>query len=527
MTNSRPEPLLRWQLTASRDLVVLRQRVDQATRVIGCNAVTRTRWATAASDIGRGILDSGGGEAALSLRGGEPDAIELLLVSPGWIDRATIDNARRLIGEIDVDTDLAGTTIRLAIPLPTGATAADTAAALREAIESHAVGDHVTALHSEKRRLEDAFAALKAAQSARERLSSIQRTVLEVLPDVVWSTDSTGRVVYVNPRWTELTGRPPAPPVDVLDAIADADREDARRLWAQAIDAAAEIRFEARIRTAHGDHRWVLFHGQPHRRDDRRLEWIGAITDIHDTKLREIESARMGEFRDRMVGVVGHDLRSPLWFIGTAARMLLAHGEDPERRVRYLEQIVDNVERSRRMIDALLDWTRTQLGAEIVCDREPVDLTAMLRTLADQAAVTHPDRAVEVEGLVEVVIDADRDRLMQATGNLLANALAYGRPGHPVRLWVEDTPDHATICVHNHGRPIASDALAHIFEPFRRGEDEEDRNRRGLGLGLYIVRAIARAHGGDAELSSTDDGQICARIELPRATTRSARCQNG
>jgi PAS domain S-box-containing protein len=325
MQAHRSEPLLRWQLTTARDLVVLRQRVDQATRIIGCTALVRTRWATAASDVGRGILESGGGEAALSLHEGEADALELLLVSPGWIDRAVIESARRLIGDIEVDTDLAGTTIRLAIALPPGTIDATTGDALRDALESQAVGDRVTALHSEKRRLENTLSALRSAQHARDRLTSIQRTILEVLPDVVWSTDSVGRVAYVNPRWTELTGRSAALPIDLLEAVLEADREEARQHWADAVEAASEIRFETRIRTAGGDLRWVLFHAQPHRRDDRRVEWIGAITDIHDTKLREIETARIGEFRDRMVGVVGHDLRSPLWFIGTAARMLLAH----------------------------------------------------------------------------------------------------------------------------------------------------------------------------------------------------------
>lgn len=525
---SAPEPLLRWQLTTARDLVVLRQRVDQATRIIGCTAMARTRWATAASDIGRGILDSGGGEAALSLHNGGVNVLELLLVSAGWVDGAVVDSARRLIGDLEVDVDLAGTTVRMAIPLPSGAVAHDKADALRDALESHAVGDRVTALHSEKRRLENTLSALRTAQYARDRLSALQRTILEVLPDVVWSTDDRGRVAYVNPRWTELTGRAAHPPVDLLDAIIDSDRDAARAQWTAAFERGADLRFETRLRTASGDVRWVLIHGQPHRRDDRRIEWIGAITDIHDTKLREIETARMGEFRDRMVGVVGHDLRSPLWFIGTAARMLLAHGEDPERRERYLEQIVDNVERSRRMIDSLLDWTRTQLGAEIVCDPAPVDLGEMLRTLADQAAVTHPDRDVEVEDGDGVVIEADRDRLMQAIGNLLANALAYGRHDGLITLAALETDTGAIIRVHNRGTPIPPDVLAQIFEPFRRGDDDDDRNRSGLGLGLYIVRAIARAHGGEAHLASTDDGEITARIELPhRQPRRQPRRQSG
>lgn len=517
------ETVLRWSLRTSRDVVVLRKRIEQASQMLGASALLRTRWATAASDVGRGLLEAGGGEAVLGLRLARPAALVLELVTPGLIEPAIADGARRLVSDCTVESDLAGTEIRLAFAAPEGDIPPDLAARLRSGLQSEEVGDDVTALHSEKRRLETALAALQVAKQGRERLLSIHRTVLEVLPDVVWRADDDGHLRYVNPRWNAMTGRSSLRPGRLVDIVIEADRAEVERRWRAAAASGDPLRCECRIEAAGRRERWVLIHGRPHRQGDERREWIGAITDIHDTKLREIESARLGEFRDRMVGVVGHDLRSPLWFIGTAARMLLDHGDDPDRRARYLGQIVDNVERSRRMIDSLLDYTRTQLGAELVAEKAPVDVAELTATLAGQARVTHPEHTIEVRGPESLVIEGDGDRLMQAMGNLVANALNYGDADAPVVLAVEPAGPRVALRVSNRGAPIPPEDLARIFEPFRRAAGDDTRNGRGLGLGLYIVQAIARAHDGEARLTSSADGRISAWIEVPVGEPQRAR----
>lgn len=507
------ETMLRWSLRTSRDLVVLRKRIEQASEIVGAGALTRTRWATAASDVARAVLDAGGGEAVIGLGSGE--TLILDLVTSGLIDPGLADGARRLVADCRLTSDLSGTEVRLRLVPPAGRILPEVIGRLRSELASAQVGDDVTALYSENRRLQTAMAALEVAKAGRERLLSVHRTVLAVLPDVVWRSDDNGRLRFVNPRWTSMTGRSAARPGMLFDAIIELDRPRVREEWRAAVEAGSPIRVECRLIGARGRERWVLMHGRPHQQGGERREWIGAITDIHDTKLREIEQARLIEFRDRMVGVVGHDLRSPLWFIGTAARMLLDHGEDAERRARYLTQIVENVDRSRRMIDALLDYTRTQLGAELIGEREPVDARGILEELAAQSRVTHPEREVVVQGPQSLSVEVDADRLVQALGNLLANALSYGRPDAPLILDADGDGRRVRLTVRNRAEPIPPERLAHIFEPFRRAHDGGN-NSRGLGLGLYIVRAIARAHGGEARLTSAPDGWIEACIELPR-----------
>lgn len=515
------ETLLRWSMRTSRDLVVLRRRIDQASGILGAGDLTRTRWATAASDLGRAVLEAGGGEAVVGLGPDAATGLVLDLVTPGLIDPAVVEGARRLVGTCDIASDLAGTEIRMCFNLPDGPPDGQQVARLRAELSRAAVGDDVTALHSENRRLETAMAALRVAKEGRERLLSVHRTVLAVLPDVVWRSDDSGKLLFVNPRWTAMTGRSAQRPGAIFDVVLEADREHVRHAWRLAVEADQPMRFECRLSGSGGRERWVLIHGRPHHQPDTRRNWIGAITDIHDAKLREIEQARLIEFRDRMVGVVGHDLRSPLWFIGTASRMLLEQGDDRERRARYLRQIVDNVDRSRRMIDALLDYTRTQLGAELITERSIVDAVAVMRNLAEQAQVTHPERTIDFAGPPVCPVEADGDRLVQAMGNLLANALSYGHPDAPVELRVSANGGPVRLIVRNRADPIPADHLDAIFEPFRRARDD-GRNDRGLGLGLYIVRAIARAHGGDARLRAVADGWIEAVVELPRGEGRPA-----
>lgn len=507
------ETMLRWSMRTSRDLVVLRKRIEQASQILGVGALARTRWATAASDVGRAVLEAGGGEAVIGLADGPPTLV-LDLVTPGLIEPGIVEAARRLVGDCRFEADLAGTEIRLRFSAPGHAPTRDIAARLRTELPRASVGDDVTALHSENRRLETAMAALRVAKQGRERLLSVHRTMLEVMPDVVWRSDDSGRLQFVNPRWSALTGRGQTRPGHLLDVVLEADRPMVEKAWQAAISTGEPLRFECRIARVRGGERWVLVHGRPHQQAGARREWIGVLTDIHDTKLREIEQARLIEFRDRMVGVVGHDLRSPLWFIGTASRMLLDQGDDPERRARYLRQIVDNVDRSRRMIDALLDYTRTQLGADLLAEKAPIDVVALIQTLAEQARITHPDRSIAVEGPSGLVVQADEDRLMQAVSNLVGNALSYGDVDAPIELRVSSTGVTAHIAIRNRAEPIPPESIVRIFEPFSRAR-EDGRNGRGLGLGLYIVRAIARAHGGEAYLESSADGWVQATIALP------------
>ena len=116
----------------------------------------------------------------------------------------------------------------------------------------------------------------------------------------------------------------------------------------------------------------------------------------------------------------------------------------------------------------------------------------------------------------ELELAIDGPRIAQALGNLLTNAVRYGAPDRPVRILVGSDGDQATIRVHNWGTVIAAERLRSLFEPYARGD--AGHVPFSLGLGLYIVREIARAHGGDATAASSEDGGTAFTLRLPLAS---------
>jgi signal transduction histidine kinase len=110
----------------------------------------------------------------------------------------------------------------------------------------------------------------------------------------------------------------------------------------------------------------------------------------------------------------------------------------------------------------------------------------------------------------------DADRLAQVVVNLANNALTYGSPERPLTITSRVNDEHLEVHVHNHGQPIARELLAHIFEPLRRGEHSMKLGSRSIGLGLYIVRQIAVAHGGAVTVTSTEAEGTTFVVQLPR-----------
>jgi signal transduction histidine kinase len=165
------------------------------------------------------------------------------------------------------------------------------------------------------------------------------------------------------------------------------------------------------------------------------------------------------------------------------------------------------------MVRDLLDFTRGRLGGGIPAAPQPVDLGDLCRDVADEFRTAHPDRVFHVETAGDLAGRWDPDRLAQALANLCKNAIDYGAPGTAVELRACGAGEAVEVSVANAGGPIAPDALPFLFDPYRRASDR--RQRSGLGLGLFIVREIARAHGGTVEPTSTG-GRVVFTLRLPR-----------
>src|SRR5262249_38312209 len=155
-------------------------------------------------------------------------------------------------------------------------------------------------------------------------------------------------------------------------------------------------------------------------------------------KRYELQLQRTAEFRERFLGVVGHDLRNPLSAILVAAQMLERRELTPEQSRRAAHRILTSAQRMSQMIGELLDFTRGRLGGGIPVKRGPVDLSALCKEVLEEIQLTHPERPFDLQLPGPVLGSWDEVRLSQVVSNLLGNAVRYSPKKSPVRIQVRD-----------------------------------------------------------------------------------------
>jgi signal transduction histidine kinase len=223
------------------------------------------------------------------------------------------------------------------------------------------------------------------------------------------------------------------------------------------------------------------------------------------------ETLRLNEM---FTAVLGHDLRGPLTAMSISAQALARGPDDTVRKLSG--RMVQSCKWMGRMIEDLLDLSRTRVGGGIAIARRAVDLGGIAEQAAQERRVTFPERALQVERTGDTRGQWDDDRISQVVANLLGNALIHGTPACTIEVLVDGSrADTVRLTVRNDGA-IPKDILPHIFDPFRSGRQRSER-ADGLGLGLYIVDQIVRAHGGriDVAVDPVSDSTSFA-VELPR-----------
>ena len=204
--------------------------------------------------------------------------------------------------------------------------------------------------------------------------------------------------------------------------------------------------------------------------------------------------------RDQFLAMLGHELRNPLGALRNAAQRIQRSGAMPPDLGRSVTVIDRQIHHLTRLVDDLLDVARVTTG-KIALQRAPTDLGAVCFGLVEESWRASQERRLELffEGSSEpVFVMGDRVRLEQIVNNLLTNALKYTPAGGRVTVSIE--PRHedgeAELRVADTGMGIHGEALQSIFEPFTQSERTLDRAQGGIGLGLSVVRALVRLHGG-------------------------------
>ncbi|HEX5749889.1 MAG TPA: ATP-binding protein [Archangium sp.] len=267
-----------------------------------------------------------------------------------------------------------------------------------------------------------------------------------------------------------------------------------------------------------GPARYWLGSYYPVRAESGEVLGLGCVVvDITPQKEVEAELRRSAELREQLIGVLGHDLRNPLNAISASAFLLERTEDLSDGAVRAVERIRKSAGRMARMLNDILDFARSSMGGGLPVLREWVNLHDIARGALEELQVTHPGRRLELEVRGDGWGWWDADRLAQVVGNLLSNALHHGRPDTPVRVEVREAGSEVLLSVHNEGEPIPAELQATLFQPFRRGTTGKAATR-SVGLGLYIVRQVAHAHGGEVEVRSVAGEGTTFMVHLPRGT---------
>jgi PAS domain S-box-containing protein len=324
-----------------------------------------------------------------------------------------------------------------------------------------------------------------------------------------------GQVVFLNSAGQKLVGvEDPAriPRMTIFDYVFPEDHGLLRETIAAAI-AEGQRTGELRFRKVGRGEPIPVWANVFVLRDRRTDQPVALATVIHDLT----EQKRNLELRERVLGIVSHDLRNPLNAIMMGASVMRREPRASRESVRIASRIVASAERMDAIIGDLLDLTKVRLGGGIELKLAKADAHELSARVVEELRAANPGREIRLRTVGDATGRWDTFRLEQVVSNLASNALQYGPEEAPVTVESQGHGPGWTLSVHNLGEPIPPELLPHLFDPFRRGEGPAaGKGRRNLGLGLFIVRAVVEAHGGTIDVTSAPGQGTRFTASLPR-----------
>ena len=233
---------------------------------------------------------------------------------------------------------------------------------------------------------------------------------------------------------------------------------------------------------------------------------------FHIDAQQRLDQERQGsELREQFIAVLGHDLRNPLASLDAGTRMLQRSAADDKTKS-VLTLMRSSIGRMSGLIDNVLDFARGRMGGGFtVAQADRVPLRAVMEQVIAELSIAHPDRRISAD-LTDALVRCDEGRMSQLLSNLLSNALTHGAKDGEIRVRSEVVDNSFALSVCNSGEPIPQEKISELFKPFFRGAP--DSGQQGLGLGLYIVSEITKAHNGALSVTSTPE-ETCFTVKIP------------
>ena len=273
--------------------------------------------------------------------------------------------------------------------------------------------------------------------------------------------------------------------------------------------------------------------------------WADVLAgDVHPTHMEDVtrfneaidqalaESVARYEFmvkqtQNMFLAILGHDLRNPLGTVVSGSSFLMQALDIPPKYILVATRMFNSARRMSKLINDLLDFTRTHLGPGIPIRVRQGSLAAVCEEVVNELRTSHPEQLIDLTMPSHLDAIFDEGRMAQVLSNLIGNAIQYGRLETPVRVSMRASGADVIIDVNNQGTPVATEKLAAVFDPMVRiaagahaaDGDSASSNyieRTSLGIGLYISRQIVQAHGGTISLVSTQAEGTTFTVTMPR-----------
>jgi len=370
---------------------------------------------------------------------------------------------------------------------------------------------------------------------AQALTSTEYRLLVEHAPVMVWRAGLDASCDYFNETWLSFTGR--TLEQEMGNGWAEGvHREDFDRCLAHYLEhfqRREAFEMEYRLRRHDGEYRWIFDRGVPFSDAAGAFAgFIGSCVDVDERRRKQDareqrdqeQLALAREFEQRILAIVSHDIRNPLSTIQHTAQVLHLATDRADEVSQRAETVLRAAKRIEHMVNDLLDLSRERQGAGISIEPKSIDLRVMCGQIVDELGAVARGRKITFDCDVDGAGAWDEDRILQAISNLTSNAVQHGAPGSAVHMRLTGDAQRVAVEVRNQGT-IPDEVQPRLFEPFHTGREYTKRGE-GLGLGLFIAKAIARAHGGGLEFDSSDD-TTTFRLVLPRHTPDAHRPHAG
>lgn len=352
------------------------------------------------------------------------------------------------------------------------------------------------------------FATQLEVAKAVHRREAYLYLLMQHVSDVALVMSAEGVIRYEGPSDERVLGYPKGELIgkDAFQFVHPDDLPAVFEGWQEVVKTpglAPTIEFRFR----HGDGSWRAIEVMANNRLDDP-DFVGIIVTARDITARREADAETERIRSEFLGMVGHELRTPVTVIKGLAAVELRRDFDVEEARESFSDILRSANALQELTENVLDMSRIEAGAFSV-EPEPVDLRAVVKEAHDTFSRGPRAREVEVS-LPDPLLDvqADRRRVVQVLLNLLDNAAKFSPPDAPIVIRADYDEGYATVRVVDRGRGIAPEALPSLFQKFSRIHGASG-DPSGSGLGLAICKGIVESHGGRIWAESAGEGAGC------------------